>query len=293
MKKHRHVSVVASIAFVAMTSLVACEGSSSINEETPESSTIPESSAIPESSSSAPESSADDVEDTPYCGESFNLDSADVPFFTCNKSLQTDGIYVGLTNHMTGSCEQTIYYKCMDDEWQIVAKEEIPADSTVHPCCDPNDEDLFLRFKKCNAENEGLFESKCSYYFKGRCAQSEYFRCENGTWVEAEYVPPLPEAECTAENEAALDSVAESHFDSDKQESAEYYYYMCNKNKWNLINGTLAECTTAETKVGDECCDVIYSSSMVIHASHSVLYKYTEDGWARQREYSGLECENN
>lgn len=87
-----------------------------------------------------------------------------VPFFTCNKSLQTDGIYVGLTNHMTGSCAQTIYYKCMDDEW--------------------------------------LFESKCSYYFKGRCAQSDYFRCENGT---------------------------------------------------------LAECTTAETKVGDECCAVIYN----------------------------------
>lgn len=32
---------------------------------------------------------------------------------------------------------------------------------------------------------------------------------------------------------------------------------------------------------------------MVIHPSHSVLYKYTEDGWARQGEYSGLECENN
>ena len=51
-----------------------------------------------------------------------------------------------------------------------------------------------------------------------------------------------------------------------------------------------AKCTTAETKVGDECCNVGYSTFKVTYPSHSILYKYTEDGWALQGVYSDLEC---
>lgn len=145
---------------------------------------------------------------------------------------------------------------------------------------------------ECNAENEGNFEWTCSNYWRGSCVGQVYYKCEKGNWVETEYNPPLPEKECTAEKEGAVDSVAEPHYDQSKKQNVENYYYMCNKNKWNLINETLAKCTTAETKVGDECCDVIYGVLTVVFPSSSKLYKYTEEGWINQGVYSDTECKD-
>ena len=135
-------------------------------------------------------------------------------------------------------------------------------------------------------------------------AEKAYYKCENGEWASVSNAE-IPVADdlilhkclgvaclntrtfadfqkCNAKNEGLVDSTVTL------DEGVKYY--MCEKSEWNLINGTLAKCTTAETKVGDECCDVIYSTFKVTYPSYSVLYKYTEDGWTNQGVYSDLEC---
>ena len=110
-----------------------------------------------------------------------------------------------------------------------------------------------------------------------------------GSWDEAD-CHTGPKKECNEENEGVVESVAESHFEQSLGTYEDNFYYMCVKGKWTSINGALAKCTTAETKVGDECCNVGYSTFKVTYPSHSILYKYTEDGWALQGVYSDLEC---
>jgi hypothetical protein len=166
----------------------------------------------------------------------------------------------------------------------------VPASSDSKISSEVEYRDPYQPSTECSAENEGASEWVCTSYWKGTCASSSYYKCEKEKWVETEYIPPLPEKECTAEKEGVVDSVAEPHYDQSKKVQVGHYYYICNKNKWNLINETLAKCTTADTKVGDECCDVIYGLLTTVYPSHSELYEYTEDGWTRQGVYSDLEC---
>ena len=129
--------------------------------------------------------------------------------------------------------------------------------------------------------------------FSGSQFGSDVWTCYKyageGSWDEAD-CHTGPKKECNEENEGVVESVAESHFEQSLGTYEDNFYYMCVKGEWTSINGALAKCTTAETKVGDECCNVGYSTFKVTYPSHSILYKYTEDGWALQGVYSDLEC---
>ena len=190
MKSYNRISAVAAVAFAAglSFSLVACDNSSLAKaEDVPES-----SSAVQESSSSAePESSSDTVQGSPA---SLELDSAycdsvtrkEMPY-TCGDSLEIDGVYYRESGFMRPEASGCTY-KCQNNKWTFVPAGDIPATEMVVSDYDRLAElesARMLHFKKCNSENEGLVESLAtnSRNPKGGTGY-DYYRCEQGSWVE-------------------------------------------------------------------------------------------------------------
>lgn len=185
MKSYHHVSAVAATAFAAMMSLVACEGSSSINNETPETSeSAPESSGTESKSTTPSSETVDDERDSAYC----DTLTVAAPPYECDKSLQIDGYYYSFTGHVhpgLGGCT----FKCQHNEWSFVPAKDVPGDAKKF-----SDYDIVARpaeisilgFKKCNADNEGLVDSLStgSSNPKGGSARV-YYRCEQENWVES------------------------------------------------------------------------------------------------------------
>ena len=171
----RHISAVAAAAFAASLafSLVACDDSSSAKaEDAPES-----------SSGTVLESSSSHELDSAYCD---SVTRKEVPY-TCGDSLGTDGIYYresGFLRQEATGCT----YKCQNNMWSFVPAKDIPDTATVVSDYGRLSESEFARkliFKKCNAENEGLVQtlSTNSSNPKGGTGY-DYYRCEQGNWVE-------------------------------------------------------------------------------------------------------------
>ena len=190
MKSYNRISAVAAVAFAASLSfsLVACDNSSLAKaEDVPES-----SSAVQESSSSnEPESSSGTVQGSPA---SLELDSAycdsvtrkEMPY-TCDESLEIDGVYYRESGFMRPEASGCTY-KCQNNKWTFVPAGDIPATEMVVSDYDRLAElesARMLHFKKCNSENEGLVESLAtnSRNPKGGTGY-DYYRCEQGSWVE-------------------------------------------------------------------------------------------------------------
>ena len=79
-------------------------------------------------------------------------------------------------------------YKCQNNKWIFVPAGDIPATEMVVSDYDRLAElesARMLHFKKCNSENEGLVESLAtnSRNPKGGTGY-DYYRCEQGSWVE-------------------------------------------------------------------------------------------------------------
>ena len=79
-------------------------------------------------------------------------------------------------------------YKCQNNKWTFVPAGDIPATEMVVSDYDRLAElesARMLHFKKCNSENEGLVESLAtnSRNPKGGTGY-DYYRCEQGSWVE-------------------------------------------------------------------------------------------------------------
>lgn len=184
MNMNRYFSAVAAAAFAASLSfsLVACDDSSSVNvEEEP----------LPIGSGNAlkQEKPADTAlyknePDSAYCD---SVTRKEVPY-TCGDSLEIDGVYYresGFMRQKAAGCT----YKCQNNEWTFVPAEDIPATAMVVSDYDRLAESVSARmlfFKKCNAENEGLIESLATNTTgnpKGGTGY-DYYRCEQGSWVE-------------------------------------------------------------------------------------------------------------
>ena len=175
-------SIAGLAAFGLVFSLVACDGSSSVNvEEEP----------LPIGSGNAlkQEKPADTAlyknePDSAYCD---SLIRKEVPY-TCGDSLGIDGVYyreTGFLRQEAAGCT----YKCEHNKWSFVPAKDIPDTAEI-----VSDELLFkhpsrvrmLLSKKCNAENEGLIESLATNTTgnpKGGTGY-DYYRCEQGNWVE-------------------------------------------------------------------------------------------------------------
>ena len=190
MKSYNRISAVAAVAFAASLSfsLVACDNSSLAKaEDVPESSSaVQESSSSnePESSSgTVPESSASLELDSAYCD---SVTRKEVPY-TCGDSLEIDGVYYRESGFMRPEASGCTY-KCQNNKWTFVPAGDIPATEMVVSDYDRLAElesARMLHFKKCNSENEGLVESLAtnSRNPKGGTGY-DYYRCEQGSWVE-------------------------------------------------------------------------------------------------------------
>ena len=190
MKSYNRISAVAAVAFAAglSFSLVACDNSSLAKaEDVPESSSaVQESSSSnePESSSgTVPESSASLELDSAYCD---SVTRKEMPY-TCDESLEIDGIYYRESGFMRPEASGCTY-KCQNNKWTFVPAGDIPATEMVVSDYDRLAElesARMLHFKKCNSENEGLVESLAtnSRNPKGGTGY-DYYRCEQGSWVE-------------------------------------------------------------------------------------------------------------
>ena len=190
MKSYNRISAVAAVAFAAglSFSLVACDNSSLAKaEDVPESSSaVQESSSSnePESSSgTVPESSASLELDSAYCD---SVTRKEMPY-TCDESLEIDGVYYRESGFMRPEASGCTY-KCQNNKWTFVPAGDIPATEMVVSDYDRLAElesARMLHFKKCNSENEGLVESLAtnSRNPKGGTGY-DYYRCEQGSWVE-------------------------------------------------------------------------------------------------------------
>ncbi len=174
-------SIAGLAAFGLAFSIVACDGSSSVNvEEEP----------LPIGSGNAlkQEKPADTALyknelDSAYCD---SVTRKEMPY-TCDESLEIDGVYYRESGFMRPEASGCTY-KCQNNKWTFVPAGDIPATEMVVTDYDRLAElesARMLHFKKCNSENEGLVESLAtnSRNPKGGTGY-DYYRCEQGSWVE-------------------------------------------------------------------------------------------------------------
>lgn len=183
MNRLRHISAIAAIAFAAGLSftITACSDSSSTNSE---GALEPIGADYALGQEHASETVLNEKQlDSAYCDSVTRLE---VPY-TCGDSLGTDGIYYkesGFMRQEAAGCT----YKCQNNKWSFVPTKDIP--DTVTTVSDYDrlaelESARMLHFKKCNAGNEGLVESLAtnSRNPKGGTGY-DYYRCEQGSWVE-------------------------------------------------------------------------------------------------------------
>ena len=106
---------------------------------------------------------------------------------SCDESYGVDGAYYEITR----SCSSMPRYsKCENNKWSLLPKGDVPPDSAIVLNSSNkafNHGEVWVYFKKCNAENEGLIdsayqrtESRFGYPYK------IYYRCEQGSWKEVD-----------------------------------------------------------------------------------------------------------
>jgi hypothetical protein len=177
MKSHNHVLTTAAIAFATSLSfsLVACDDSSSASgDDVPGSSDSGSalgssgSGDVPGSSGSVPagmEGLPDDVlavySILPQCGE-FRPE--------------------GSCNSITGGDGKEYRFECVGTKWEYNQDCEEPKCLTAtsrieHPECE---------LQECNAEIEGLVEHMTPGYHPAYQSNVEYYRCEQGEWLQVE-----------------------------------------------------------------------------------------------------------
>ena len=105
----------------------------------------------------------------------------------CNDSLEghffaTRGGY-SRTLKLSGCGESPdiVYYKCENNEWNVVSSTEIPVGAAFISAVDTGDMFQKNDFKECNAENEGLVDSIVGS--DGPIEFKHYYKCEQGSWV--------------------------------------------------------------------------------------------------------------
>jgi len=290
MNMTRYFSAVAVAAFATSLafSLVACDGSSSVNvEEEP----------LPIGSGNAlkQEKPADTAlyknePDSAYCD---SVTRKEVPY-TCGDSLEIDGVYYresGFMRQKAAGCT----YKCQNNEWTFVPAEDIPATAMVVSDYDRLAESVSARmlfFKKCNAENEGLIESLATNTTgnpKGGTGY-DYYRCEQGNWVERPawvkcdtagvtegalcrlqtYFRGIQFGEDTWKcykyagngswNDADCPTEPEKECNEENKDAKEKLaftndtlFYKCSGTKWIEIDLADYNCSTGNESVGDTC----------------------------------------
>ena len=116
--------------------------------------------------------------DSAYCD---TLEVA-APPYVCSESLQVDGYYYSFTGFLypdLGGCT----FKCQHNEWSVVPAKNVPEDAkkfTDYDVANRTEEVGKLKFKKCNADNEGLVDS--SWIGNPKYGRMMYYKCENGSW---------------------------------------------------------------------------------------------------------------
>lgn len=277
-------------AFMLASFLVACEGSSSINNETPETSeSAPESSGTESKSTTPSSETVDDERDSAYC----DTLTVATPPYKCNESLQIDEHYYHFSGYAypgLGGCT----FKCQHNEWSFVPAKDVPEDAKMFSDNDVvyrTEEIGMLNFKKCNAENEGIVDSLTtgSPNPKGGNARV-YYRCEQENWVES---PAWVACDTTGVNEGDLCRLQTSfrgiQFGSDTWECYRYagdgswknvdcpagpekecndenkevkeklvftndtLFYKCNGGKWVELSIENYYCATENDVFGDTC----------------------------------------
>ena len=122
-----------------------------------------------------------------YDGEA----SCDVHFryfkmeMSCDESYGIDGAYYEITR----SCSSMPRYsKCENNTWSLLPKGDVPPDSAIVLNSSNkafNHGEVWVYFKKCNAENEGLVDSVVhraeSKFDNG---YTDYYKCEQGSWIK-------------------------------------------------------------------------------------------------------------
>ena len=114
-----------------------------------------------------------------------SLIGPDIPFI-CSDTLQIDGAYYresGFMRREAAGCT----YKCQDNKWSYVSAEDVPAEATVvtdKERLDGKERAVTMFFKKCNDENEGLYDISSDGNAKYGYSYT-YYKCEQGNWVES------------------------------------------------------------------------------------------------------------
>ena len=104
------------------------------------------------------------------------------PNILCDESYEIDGAFYKYSSFYNGGCGDR-YYKCENNKWSISRG----VDGIVYDPFPLSSRDLIqrLRFKKCNAENEGLVDSVVhmaeSKFDNG---YTDYYKCEQGSWIK-------------------------------------------------------------------------------------------------------------
>ena len=131
----------------------------------------------------------EDYDPSSVTGPSAEMDSAycdtlevAAPPYVCSESLQVDGYYYSFTGFLyldLGGCT----FKCQHNEWSVVPAKNVPEDAkkfTDYDVANRTEEVGKLKFKKCNAENEGIVDS--SWIDNPKYGRMMYYKCENGSW---------------------------------------------------------------------------------------------------------------
>ena len=293
MKSYNRISAVAAVAFAAglSFSLVACDNSSLAKaEDVPESSSaVQESSSSnePESSSgTVPESSASLELDSAYCD---SVTRKEMPY-TCDESLEIDGVYYRESGFMRPEASGCTY-KCQNNKWTFVPAGDIPATEMVVSDYDRLAElesARMLHFKKCNSENEGLVESLAtnSRNPKGGTGY-DYYRCEQGSWVER---PAWVKCDTAGVTEGALCRLQTYFRGIQFGEDTWNCYKYAGNGSWNDV-----DCPTEpEKECNEENKD---AKEKIAFTNDSLFYKCSGSKWIEidlaegNDEVSGLECD--
>lgn len=169
MKSHNHVLTTAAIAFATSLSfpLVACDDSSSASgDDVPESSdsgsALGSSGSVPAGMEGLPHDVLVTYPLLPACGEGFHPE--------------------GSCNSITGADGKAYLFECVGTKWEYNQDCEEPKCLTArsrvqHPECE---------LQECNAEIEGLVEHMTPGYHPAYQSPVEYYRCEQGEWLQVE-----------------------------------------------------------------------------------------------------------
>ena len=164
------------------------------------------------------------------------------PDILCDESYEIDGAFYKYSGFYNGDCGDR-YYKCENNKWTAVSKGDVGA-IVIDPF-PKSSRDLIQRlsFKKCNAENEGLVDSVVYVATNPKYERdyTEYYRCEQGAWNEA--------------NESVTCDTAGVSLGDVCEIRGSCYKYL-GDGAWDdiiCLNDILPECDTAGTSVGAIC----------------------------------------